>query len=235
MPDAFIKNIGYLPNILTETTTSYLLARNLLDISTVLVPRQGVLLPTYRQRVSWWQVNGLGSKNQIMGQDFLSELARWYEERSSLQFSELAQERYSKWAAYMERALQIVGLNCDAPQEAPSPFKERPLTRGQWLRFAKATRLITQKHGFKTAVTWARLPQKAIRATAHLEMHQSLSCYLQGQERQAQSLLLQSWQWLPMLVPSVSLKSPEADFSTTWLLAKKHWQQYQNHYLRNQA
>ncbi len=133
----------------------------------------------------------------------------------------------------MARALQIVGLNCDVPQETPSPFKERPLTRGQWLRFAQATRLITQKHGIKTAVTWAKLPQKAIRATAHLQMHQSLSHYLQGEERQAQSLLLQSWQWLPMLLPEITLEPPEADFSTTWLLAKKHWQEYQKYYIRN--
>jgi hypothetical protein len=233
LPPEFVTNAGHIESNLTETTISYLLARNLLDISTVLVPRQGVLLPTYSKRISWWQAQGLSTENQTLGPSFLADISQWHKERQTLHFSQLANVRLGLWTQYMESALHIVGLDTDAPHCSPSPFQERPLTRGQWLRFGQAASLIARKHGLKTATTWAKIPQKAIRATAHLLMHQSLSYYLQGQKRQSFALLLQSWQWFPKLIPEIMPTPPEADFPTTWLLARKHWQNYQKQYLRN--
>lgn len=228
-PTAFVQGRG---DELSEATMSYLLARNALDLSTVLLPRQGVLLPTYRERVEHWQEHGLGLSLTAMGESFIPFLARCLEERRSLSFSESAQARYPQVIEYLAQALALVGLDLESPETAPSPFHEWPWTRGHWLHLARVTARLLRRHGPGKTGRWLRQPRKAMRAVGHLEAHQALIAWQRGDVSTAGEALARSWTWLQRLMPEVESASlPTGPFPERWLALRQQWRAYWSGYI----
>jgi predicted nucleotidyltransferase len=229
MPVAFAqgKNEGLL-----EVAMSYLLARNALDLSTVLLPRQGVLLPTYRERVAYWQEHGLEPSLTAMGESFIPFLVRCLEERQMLSFSQPAWSRYPQVIQYLARALELVGVNLESPDSAPSPFHEWPWTRGHWLHLARVMARLVRQHGLVRAITWLRQPRKAIRVVGLLDAHRALIAWQQADVSAAEEALVRSWSWLQRLMPEVeNILLPTGPFPERWLALRQQWHTYWSKYI----
>jgi len=222
IPSAFIR--GRMSE-LEEITTGYLLARNALDLSTVLLPMQGILLPTYRQRIAYWQEYGLADAVTAMGPGFVPFLARCLVERQRLRFSQCAWARYPKLIAYLTKGLHIIGYDQDDPISRPSPFAEWPIGRGEWLQLARLIIRVVRSKGITFAWEWLRLPRKALRVAGLLAMHRALVAWQAGDETSAQKELARSQQ----VLARIALTPTQIDggpFVERWLELRRRWADY---------
>ncbi|MBC8449713.1 MAG: hypothetical protein H8D78_18430 [Chloroflexi bacterium] len=94
---------------LEEMVWGYVLCRNALDLTTVLLPHCGVLLPSYGQRVQYLAEHyGQLGLTPRFGEDFPAFLSTCLQERQSLRFSEPLPNRYAKSINYLMEALAFL-------------------------------------------------------------------------------------------------------------------------------
>ena len=238
MPDSFAfgRESG-----LSEKVISYLIARNALDLTTVLLPYQGVLLPTYTERVEYLVKHGLGEKLQFLGPDFIPFMKRCLEEKLSLEFDEPPRESYPRLITYLEKALHFVGLNTENPGSAPSPFNEWPWTPRQRIHLLKALKRLATRLTPLEIIEWLRKPRKAIRAAGMLEAHRALVAWIQGDRPRAEEAIARSWQLLEHLMPdrarelraeASTSSTQRLDFPYRWLKLRQRWKDYWIYYYR---
>lgn len=225
LPDAFVHARGTPTDELVERTASYLLARYVLDITTALLPHEGVLLPSYRERVTWLEQHTQGPALSASDQGLVSFLRTCLDERQRLAFSEPAGTRYPQWLQHMRWALEAIGLPGTANPAAPSPFREWPTSRGGWWLFARAVSRIARTRGTLAAGRWATRPRKVIQAHGHLTLHAALVAHLQQQDELAAEHLRRSWQQLSQLASAVPAPRDQP-FAQRWLTARHSWREY---------
>jgi len=206
---------------LEEMVWGYVLCRNALDLTTVLLPHCGVLLPSYGERVKHLAEHygqlGLASR---FGEEFPAFLTACLQERQSLHFSESLPYRYAKVINHIVVALRLMCL-----------FNEWPISRGEWANLARLSLQYAKAGGPLAAGRWLRSPKKGITATGLLAMHRALIAHQAGQNDEAAEQLALSTRLLERIAVA-PLLSLEGDFATRWLAQRRAWGEFWREYVR---
>ncbi len=207
---------------LEEMVWGYVLSRNALDLTTVLLPHCGVLLPSYGERVKHLAEHygqlGLASR---FGEEFPAFLTACLQERQSLHFSESLPYRYAKVVNHVAAALGFLCL-----------FNEWPISRGEWANLARLYLQYAKAYGPLAAGRWLRSPKKGITTAGLLAMHRALIAHWAGQDdNEATEQLALSARLLGRIAvaPLVSL---EGNFAARWLAQRRAWGGFWREYVR---
>lgn len=235
LPETFINRHSM--NIAEKRVTGYILCRNALDITTVLLPHQEILLPTYQQRV-------LKLEESYASLDFSSDFGSEFPEflqtclklRQTLQFDDLdLYAWYRKTINYLTLALHQIGFKPEATSsEATSPAKiynEWPISRGEWYNLARMIQKGTRHHGLRNTSQWLRTPKKQKLTTGLLRMHQALMAWQMGDEKTAVIHLQHSQQILNTLLLLENKPTP-FNFLQHWFDLRQQWAQFWRIYIR---
>jgi hypothetical protein len=206
---------------LEEMVWGYVLCRNALDLTTVLLPHCGVLLPSYGERVKHLAEHygqlGLASR---FGEEFPAFLTACLQERQSLHFSESLPYRYAKVINHIAVALRFLCL-----------FNEWPISRGEWANLARLSIHYAKTRGPLAAGRWLRSPKKGITAAGLLAMHRALIAHQAGQDDEATEQLALSASLLGRIAVAPLLPL-EGDFATRWLAQRRAWGDFWREYVR---
>lgn len=221
LPDAFVSGN---PSMAAVRVAGYSFCRNALDLTTVFLPREGVLLPTYRQRVT-----ALNENAQLLASfddNFPAFMQTCLDRRLDLDFSSTdLLQLYATTLGYLERGLLLLLGNNNIstlPQLSRSIFNEHPISRGEWYNRLRLAYQEAQRHGPIAAVRWLQLPIKGWLALGLLMMHKSLLNWLTGNRHDAQDYLMQAKYALQTLSPDHTL--PEtAIFPERWFALRRAW------------
>lgn len=226
---------------LEQMVWGYVLCRNTLDLTTVLLPHRGVLLPSYSERVKHLKERygqlGLAPR---FGEDFPAFVAACLEERRTLRFSGSLLQGYAKVISYLRTAL---GLLLDAASPADGPvaerlvtdsrrvFEEWPISRGEWANLMRLTFRYARSRGPLAATRWLRSPKKGLTAAGLLAAHRALIGHQARQDDEAAAQLAQSARLLASIALT-SFPSLEGDFATGWLALRRAWGEFWREYVR---
>jgi len=206
---------------LEEMVWGYVLCRNALDLTTVLLPHCGLLLPSYGERVKHlaehYDQLGLVSR---FGKEFPAFLIACLQERRSLHLSESLPHRYAKVINHVAAALRLLCL-----------FNEWPISRGEWANLARLYLQYAKADGPLAAGRWLRSPKKGITAAGLLAMHRALIAHQAGQNDEAAEQLALSTRLLGRIAVA-PLLSLEGDFATRWLAQRRAWGDFWREYVR---
>lgn len=216
----------------------YVLCRNALDLTTVLLPHKGVLLPTYRQRVAYVRERYADLQlAQTFGPDFPDFLQACLNRRLDLDFTHVdLHERYQTTLDYLERGLIALlppgaAPIIELPKYSRRIFNEKPISRGEWYNLARLTLTLTRRHGPARAFKWLRLLKKGWLTLGLLSMHNALLAWFAGQTAVADDHLSEAANILETL-SLVPTTASHADFTTRWLDLRLRWAEFWQQYLR---
>lgn len=187
---------------LEEMIWGYVLCRNALDLTTVLLPRRDVLLPSYGSRVEYLSEHyaqlGLASR---FGEGFPSFLTACLQERQSLSFSEPLSRRYARTIDHLATACDLLLEQADAPgislperlvTGSRRLFNEWPISRGEWANLARLSLQHARRNGPLAAVRWLGGPKKGIATAGLLSAHRALLAHQAGRDDEAAARLAES-------------------------------------------
>ncbi len=208
-----------------ERVVVYILARNALDLTTVLLPQEGVLLPTYAQRVRYLceQYTQL-RLSTVFDPGFPDFLEECLAARLTLVWEGSLVSFHAKTIGYLERALEFL---LDS-QNCPSRDMYSSLGRCSSVIFHEhvpiraavkhAVRVFVGRRSVQKAAHWPFLNHKGMMTCCFLHMHRALALYLQGDEARASAHLTDAWAVLDRLtsqpLAKVDLTQP---FEGRWL------------------
>lgn len=168
-----------------------ILHRNPLDVTTVLLPEVGILLPSYAERVSTWRDHPeLAFRSALdarFGQDSGAYLALCLAERSSASPSPDPAGDYRAAIAIIAAALDWLGWRAGAAGN--QVFNEKPVTRGEWLALLLQAVRISYTFGPAAGPRWVRTPRKHRLTEGLLELHSALIAHQSGDDRGAHACL----------------------------------------------
>ncbi|HID63133.1 MAG TPA: hypothetical protein EYP49_10395, partial [Anaerolineae bacterium] len=177
----------------------YVLCRNALDLTTVLLPHEGILLPTYRQRVEYLTDHYPDLElSKTFGPDLPGFLQRCLARRRDLDFSGVnLHELYATVTDSLRQALQMLLPTADPvvqalPHHSRRIFNEWPISRGEWLNLVRLLISIAQHQGLAQARRWLRTPKKGWLTVGLLAMHESLLAWFAGRPVRATEWLERS-------------------------------------------
>jgi hypothetical protein len=210
----------------------YVLCRNVLDAATVLLPHEGILLPTYRQRVAKLRETAPTlSLTPAFGPAFPDFLQNCLDLRLTLQFDKIdLTALYEKTIHYLALALNQIGFAADEPS-SQKIYNEWPISRGEWYNLAQMSKQHTQQHGPIAAWRWLHAPKKQWLTAGLLAMHQALITWRQGDEAAAVTHLQQSQRRLNQLLLAETAV-PAAPFPRRWLNLRRQWAKFWRSYIR---
>jgi hypothetical protein len=216
----------------------YVLCRNALDLTTVLLPHGGVLLPTYRERVAHLGEHyGELRLASTLGPALPSFLHDCLERRLDLDFGGRdLQALYRATVGYLERGLETLcsggePLATELEQRSRNLFNEWPISRGEWYNLVRITLMFTRRGGPLRALRWLRLPKKGRLALGLLAMHKALLAWFAGRTAQAEQRLTEARHALhPLSITAV----PElhGNFGQRWLALRTAWGEFWRQYIR---
>jgi hypothetical protein len=91
--------------LLNQTTRNYLLCRNLLELSTILLPQAGILLPTYSKRVEYIQEHYKKMDfAEMFGERFLDDMQTALTGKIDMQFRDVDGSFYGRVIDYFKNA-----------------------------------------------------------------------------------------------------------------------------------
>lgn len=225
---------------LEEMVWGYVLCRNALDLTTVLLPHCSVLLPSYGQRVEYLagRYGRLGLAPWF-GEQFPTFLTACLHERQSLQFSEPLPIRYAKTINYLASALDYLldqGVSgASSPQQLIAHshrlFNEWPISGGEWVNLARLAIYYARREGPLAAIRWLRTPKKGIATAGLLAAHWALLGHQAGRDDEAAEQLVESARLLTRIAVT-PLPPLEGDFTARWLLLRRAWGDFWQQYVR---
>ncbi len=175
------------------------LARQPLDVATVLLPEAGILRPTYRQRLEAWErfpnLPFRASLDGAVGGDSAAYLASCLDRRRNLQALPEPLVEYERVVHVLASALGWLAgcpppeLAAQLPQRSRQLFHEGPVTRGEWLALLRQITQIAAHRGLRRAAQWLLAPRKGLLAAGLLELHRALIAHKRGQSEVAESHL----------------------------------------------
>lgn len=224
LPESFI--MGH-PTKAAQRVAGYSFCRNALDLTTVFLPSEGYLLPTYRQRVNALNENATSlNLLQYFDSDFPAFMQTCLNRRLDLDF--LATDLlplYVKTIDALEHGLLLLlqDTNIDTlPQISRHIFNEHPISRGEWYNLMRLAFQKTRRYGPFAVIRWLRLPVKGWLSLGLLMMHKSLLCWLTDKGQDAQAYLIEAEHALQTLSPNYKL--PEVgSFPEHWFALRRAW------------
>jgi len=224
-----------------EMVLRYVLWRNPLDLTTVLLPHEGVLLPTYEERVAYVAKNYRGLRfSRALGPEFPSFLAECLAGRKELKSIRPSLELYSQALHYLEKGLayivgdfaQSVDLPVQVAQRSRRIFNEGPISRGELASLARLGWRLVGRRGLKQTWRWLRMPKKGLLTAGFLHMHRALLDYLKGKIEAAGEHLDGAEVCLNELALKTAGAVPPQPFPGRWLALRRLWGEFWAEYIR---
>ena len=222
----------------------YVLCRNVLDIPTVLLPHEGVLLPTYRQRVEHILREWDRLRMAVAFPDgFPAFLSDCLERRRTLEFDDIVlPSLYAQVVAALESAITFLlaegaggvprGLAlAELPRYSHRFFNERPISRGEAYGWSRLVVALARRHGPNTALRWARLARKGELTLGLLAMHRATLAHLGGSPAEAKAELERSAMHLYRLWPASAVPI-DGDFLEQWFILRELWGDFWRAFIR---
>jgi hypothetical protein len=213
----------------TMNVTTYVLARNALDLTTVLLPYEGVLLPSYVQRVEHVAADYTSLQlGTAFGADFPQFLRTCLASRNTLSWKGSLIELYTRVVGYLELALRYVlarqGRSVDDTSRAltvqsPLIFDEVLPKRAEVRR---ALRVLWGRRSLRQALQWPGLAHKGLLTACLLHMHRSMIAHLNGNDSRALASMESARSLLDMLASRpLSPWEPDEPFIHRWLALRR--------------
>jgi hypothetical protein len=226
---------------LEEMVWGYVLCRNALDLTTVLLPHRGVLLPSYGERVKHLAEHyGQLGLAPHLGEDFPAFLSACLQERRTLRFSKSLLQRYVKAINYLATALEFL-LDGASPADGSLAgrlvtascrvFNEWPISLGEWANLMRLTIHYAKSRGALVAGRWLRSPKKGLTTAGLLAVHRALIAHQARQDYEAAAQLAESARLLARIAVA-PIPSVEGDFATQWLTLRRAWGDFWWQYVR---
>lgn len=215
----------------------YVLCRNALDLTTVLLPHEGVLLPTYRRRVAHVREHYTAlNLAATFGPDFPGFLQTCLDRRIDLDFSNVDLTAvYQTTTGALEQGITALlppAAALDAlPQHSRQIYNEWPISRGEWYNLARLTLAHARRHGPTRTRKWLHVPKKGWLTLGLLAMHKALLAWFAGQASSADGQLAESRHILETL-SLLQLTAPDAGFPIRWLDLRLQWAEFWRQYIR---
>ena len=230
LPKTFIT--GQELSAVEECVTGYLLCRNALDITTVLLPYEQILLPTYQQRVHTLDKQYTTLEFAIdFGPEFPDYLQQCLRLRQTLQFENInLQSWYRKTITYLILALNQIGLVEDGISSSKI-YNEWPISRGEWYNLALMSKRQLRSHGLRETSQWLRAPKKQMLTLGLLEMHHALLAWQNNDAPGANAHLKRSEGILSTLNLGMS-NLLTSGFLHQWFELRGHWAEFWRLYIR---
>ncbi len=241
LPHRFLR--GH-PSERERQVMGYLLCRNLLDIPTVLLPHEGVLLPSYRRRVAFlreqWPALRMAA---AFPATFPARLEEALERRRTLDLAQVdLVQAYGEVIAALERALAFLleegaggvppGTRlAELPRWSARFFNERPRSRGEWYGRAKLLARLVRCAGGGAAWRWMGLAHKGELTLGLLAMHRAALAYLRGEVSEASAAREEAEARLRRLWPCAALPT-EGSFVERWLALRWEWGSFWRAFVR---
>jgi hypothetical protein len=220
------------PSLAEQRVAGYVLARNALDLTTVLLPHAGVLLPTYRQRVEHLRQHYADFPfAAYFDANFPDFLQTCLERRLDLDFTT------TDLHSFYDRTLDA--LECgfhallppavmldDLPLHSRALYNEWPISRGEWYNLAR----MSLRQGPVRAARWLTLPKKGWLTLGLLAMHRALRAHFVGQPDVADTHLARALNILTRLHCTLPILT--GDFPQRWLAARIAWGEFWRQYIR---
>ena len=213
----------------TKDVATYVLVRNALDLTTVLLPYAGVLLPTYAQRVEYLANNfGCLELERIFGAEFSCFLAACLKSRDILSWEGSLFVLYTQVVGYLEQALGYLlarqGQVVDDVSRAVQACS--PLVFREWLpRRAKikhALRVLRGRLSLQRAMRWPGLSHKGLLTACLIQIHRSMIAHLRGNRPEAYAALQFAQSVLdPLISRPLSRLSFDGPFIRSWLALRR--------------
>ena len=217
--------------------TGYILCRNALDITTVLLPHENVLLPTYRQRVEFLVKHYREISFQpLFGPGLPHFMETCLQRRLDLDFSNIdLVTLYNNTITYLQAAITYllpVDMSIQAlPDISQSLFNEWPISRGEWYNLAKVILWLLKSRGPNVVWPWLRTPKKGWLTVGLLDMHRALIAWFEGDMPAAQQSLENALTALSQ-ISLTSVVLPATAFPEQWLHLRQQWSIFWQAYIR---
>jgi len=200
----------YLQDCPEAAILDYILTRNALELTTVFLPYQNILLPSYRERVHY-VLDNLRESPSFM---------QWFHDdiRSVLELSLAVKENKIINVDRKDLYLKIIVLYLDIitflRRENKLVFNEWPKGRNEIIKLYRMFIEICYKAGIGKAISWLFLKKKETVLNVLLSMHVALKNRLTGEKDEEN--IVSAYKNLKALYPLRSIKK-EGDFVEQWL------------------
>jgi hypothetical protein len=213
-----------------ERALDIALGRQPLDLTTVLLPEVGILLPTYHERVACW----LNSPAQpfrsaidaALGRDSGVYLQTCLDARARGRLEPDLRSAYRDALAVLVAALGwLLGVS---PESVPAAtgshsralFHERPVTRGEWVALLRQTVALARQISPAWAWRWSRAPRKGKLAAGLIHLHWALIAHQSGDVDRAARALAEARAAVASSDSSGVTVPADADFVRQWLATR---------------
>jgi len=209
----------------------YVLVRNALDIPTILLPHEGVLLPTYRQRVDFVQENYSKLKsNRFFGNDFPALLQECLVGKLEARFISSAEDLYQRGLnSYLGLLNFLVGSSAQvSTQDWCSGFLDSSLKLTERI-------FITKQKLFELSLVYEQARNKGIKSGVKLafrrrklmicfllNMHLALLSHLGGKS-EAKAYLREARKYLSAARIVSFRQRSRQDFADEWLYLRRKY------------
>jgi hypothetical protein len=213
----------------TMSVATYVLVRNALDLTTVLLPYEGVLLPSYAQRVEHVAANYASLQlRTAFGADFPQFLEACLASRNTLSWEGSLIELYARVVDYLDLALEYVlaRQGCPVDDTSRALTAQYPLIFDEVLpkraQVRRALRVLWGRRSLRRAVRWPGLAHKGLLTVCLLHMHRAMIAHLNGNNPVACSSLQSARSLLDMLISRpLSPSEPDEPFIRQWLALRR--------------
>jgi len=212
-----------------KDVATYVLVRNALDLTTVLLPYAGVLLPTYAQRVEYLADNyGRLELERVFGPKFPRFLAACLEGRDILSWEGSLFVLYAQVVGYLEHTLRYLlarqGQAVDDVSRAIQAYS--PLIFREWLprraEIKHALRVLRGRLSLQQAIRWPGLSHKGLLTACLIQIHRSMIAHLSGNRPEAHAALQLAQSLLdPLISRPLSRLNFDGPFIRSWLALRR--------------
>ena len=230
LPESFIFEKSL--SIRQRRVWGYVLSRNALDITTVLLPHQGILLPTYQQRVEKL-IKSYDSINfsKSFGEPFPRYISDCLHRRMSLDFNEIDLNLwYAETIFYLRLALESIGHK-PKDQTSASVYNEWPISPGEWYNLVRLGKHHLISQGVQPTFQWLHNKKKYHLATGLLNMHQAMIAWQKGDGKTAVTHLQNSQNILSQLLLQEIILTQNS-IPNQWLFLRQKWAEFWRTYIR---
>lgn len=223
--------------------TRYLLCRNALEIPTILYPNQGILLPSYCERIDALdKVLRMPKVKPYFGYDF--EEFMWLALKAKLQPDTLWQKKISTlYQQTIDGYYSLLSflaketISADMPEwdeivlRSHMRLRDRRLLRRNAHEILEAM-AIGKRHNWTAAVRWAVSRRRPLAICCLLYAHQALLSHLNKDAITAEANLVKAETFVRAVWPEACLSQPDRPFSDRWLALREQFIPFMTNFYR---
>jgi hypothetical protein len=232
-PEALIRGELGVPE---SRAFGYVLCRNALDLTTVFLPQESILLPSYEERVRYIEEHfGTMRKLHAFGPEFPEFLARCLGQRKALDFESMdLREYYREVIEHLCRGIEMLLPEerqiLELPEYSKRIFNEWPISRGEWLNLARLWGYLARKEGPGSAFRWLGAPKKGWLTVGMVWAHRAVLAEMTGTREEARAACLKSGDALSKIWRRPTIEG--TDFLDDWTKLREAWGVFWQQYIR---